>query len=380
MYQNKIHLFTFTDNINPGRSSELRHAYPIAHTFKRIVVMQREERELTDLDEPSLGAMTCVQIEDSTKPPGTNSTISRSSTTEETFCTGCGYMIFDKYIYKVMDDCYHESCLRCSACQQQLGANPTCYARHGQVYCADDHQLLFGKRCRRCRYPLQTKDIVYKVHFMTYHAHCFSCACCQKPFTKGDEYYFLETEILCAQDYQNNAYHLHAASVDNTSIYDESSRSEHHRKTPKRPRTILNALQRKQFKAAFEKSSKPSRKVREQLAKETGLSVRVVQVWFQNQRAKMKKMVKKGDCSKSERSEERSTEENRSSDDESLFNMDSDEIEEKSTLLNLSSSLPTSLPNSLPNNLSSNMTNDMSNPIQKLYHMTASQIYFPYTA
>ena len=36
-----------------------------------------------------------------------------------------------------------------------------------------------------------------------------------------------------------------------------------------------------------------SAQVREALAKETGLSVRVVQVWFQNQRAKMKKMEKK---------------------------------------------------------------------------------------
>jgi LIM homeobox transcription factor 1 len=33
--------------------------------------------------------------------------------------------------------------------------------------------------------------------------------------------------------------------------------------------------------------------VREALAKETGLSVRVVQVWFQNQRAKMKKLQRK---------------------------------------------------------------------------------------
>ena len=49
-------------------------------------------------------------------------------------------------------------------------------------------------------------------------------------------------------------------------------------------------MQRRQFKASFEVSPKPCRKVREALAKETGLSVRVVQVWFQNQRAKMKKM------------------------------------------------------------------------------------------
>lgn len=35
------------------------------------------------------------------------------------------------------------------------------------------------------------------------------------------------------------------------------------------------------------------KQVREALAKETGLSVRVVQVWFQNQRAKVKKIQRK---------------------------------------------------------------------------------------
>uniref|UniRef100_A0A7E4VTP1 Homeobox domain-containing protein n=1 Tax=Panagrellus redivivus TaxID=6233 RepID=A0A7E4VTP1_PANRE len=72
--------------------------------------------------------------------------------------------------------------------------------------------------------------------------------------------------------------------------------SHHHsnsKKLSKRPRTILNSSQRKAFKIAFEKGPKPTKKVREMLAKETGLSVRVVQVWFQNQRAKIKKIQRK---------------------------------------------------------------------------------------
>lgn len=65
------------------------------------------------------------------------------------------------------------------------------------------------------------------------------------------------------------------------------------RRGPKRPRTILNTQQRRAFKASFDVSPKPCRKVRETLAKETGLSLRIVQVWFQNQRAKVKKIQKK---------------------------------------------------------------------------------------
>merc|ERR550525_170890 len=77
--------------------------------------------------------------------------------------------------------------------------------------------------------------------------------------------------------------------------YDEMAggRPRDGRRGPKRPRTILTAAQRRQFKASFEISPKPCRKVREALAKDTGLSVRVVQVWFQNQRAKMKKMQRR---------------------------------------------------------------------------------------
>lgn len=50
------------------------------------------------------------------------------------------------------------------------------------------------------------------------------------------------------------------------------------RRGPKRPRTILNTQQRRAFKASFEVSPKPCRKVRENLAKDTGLSLRIVQV------------------------------------------------------------------------------------------------------
>lgn len=74
------------------------------------------------------------------------------------------------------------------------------------------------------------------------------------------------------------------------------------RRITKRPRTILNAVQRYDFREAFKLSQKPCRKVREHLASKTGLSVRVVQVWFQNERAKVKKMQRRSQLAQSQKS------------------------------------------------------------------------------
>ena len=46
------------------------------------------------------------------------------------------------------------------------------------------------------------------------------------------------------------------------------------------------------LKQAYNNSSKPPRHIREQLAAETNLDMRVVQVWFQNRRAKEKRLKK----------------------------------------------------------------------------------------
>ncbi|CAI2355541.1 unnamed protein product [Caenorhabditis sp. 36 PRJEB53466] len=270
-------------------------------------------------------------------------------------CLGCGFAIKDKYIYKVMEDNYHEGCLRCFCCQLSLSSSKKCFARDGNIYCENDHQMLYGKRCRRCMTFLLPTDIVHRVHHIYYHAQCFSCCSCQSRFRTGDEYHFLDGEVFCRNDYQS------ICNIGSNINIENIVRSEIHRKTPKRPRTILNAQQRRQFKNAFEKSSKPSRKVREQLANETGLSVRVVQVWFQNQRAKIKKLNKKDldslvDGFKNPESEGRSTEDIRSSDDEeSIFNLESDEMEVL-------------------------VTSRYADPIQKLYNMTSSQVYFPFNS
>merc|ERR1719507_1400001 len=56
------------------------------------------------------------------------------------------------------------------------------------------------------------------------------------------------------------------------------------------PRTTIKAKQLEVLKTAFNQTPNPTRHIREQLAKETGLPMRVIQVWFQNKRSKERRM------------------------------------------------------------------------------------------
>ena len=151
------------------------------------------------------------------------------------------------------------------------------------------------------------QDMVMRVQHHIYHLPCFNCSVCFRPLEKGQQYFMNAGQLFCHLHYDPSAFYSAPSSYGGGgpgSVIDDldddllddglcSIRSRDGRRGPKRPRTILTSVQRRQFKASFEVSPKPCRKVREALAKDTGLSVRVVQVWFQNQRAKMKKIQRK---------------------------------------------------------------------------------------
>ena len=123
-----------------------------------------------------------------------------------------------------------------------------------------------------------------------FHLPCFVCWICCQPLQKGEQFVLRGGQLFCRHDFEKDMYQQ---CTDEDLLLDDAIRPRDGRRGPKRPRTILTSAQRRQFKASFELSPKPCRKVREALAKDTGLSVRVVQVWFQNQRAKMKKIQRK---------------------------------------------------------------------------------------
>ncbi|KAA8592806.1 hypothetical protein FQN60_018261 [Etheostoma spectabile] len=161
---------------------------------------------------------------------------------------------------------------------------------------------LFATKCSGCMEKIAPTEFVMRALECVYHLNCFCCCVCDRQLRKGDEFVLKEGQLLCKIDYEREKDLLSSVSPDDS----DSEKSDDEEldikpekgiggqgkgddgkdpRRPKRPRTILTTQQRRAFKASFE--------VRETLAAETGLSVRVVQVWFQNQRAKMKKLARR---------------------------------------------------------------------------------------
>ncbi|XP_061094904.1 LIM homeobox transcription factor 1-alpha [Conger conger] len=219
--------------------------------------------------------------------------------TEKAVCEGCHRLIRDKYLLRVNDGFWHERCVHCAACREPL--QNTCFLKEKKLYCKRDYANLIAVRCHGCAEVIAPAELVMRAREAVYHLRCFRCCVCACQLQKGDHCVLREGQLLCARDYEGLASPTSSDSGKSDEEEDEPEKTasggngveDADHKRPKRPRTILTTQQRRAFKASFEVSSKPCRKVRETLAAETGLSVRVVQVWFQNQRAKMKKLARR---------------------------------------------------------------------------------------
>ncbi|XP_043246850.1 LIM homeobox transcription factor 1-beta.1-like [Amphibalanus amphitrite] len=213
-------------------------------------------------------------------------------------CAGCSLKITDRFLLRMMDASWHEECLVCSVCRVRL--TQSCFTKDNKVFCKYDYERLYLVKCSGCGERALPHELVMRAQTQVYHMQCFVCVVCCQLLQKGDQFVLRQGQLLCRADYEKEMFMLQQtqgdfwdAGIPGLDLGDETGRPRDGRRGPKRPRTILTSAQRRQFKASFEVSPKPCRKIREALAKETGLSVRVVQVWFQNQRAKMKKLQRR---------------------------------------------------------------------------------------
>ncbi|KAA3680694.1 LIM homeobox protein 3/4, partial [Paragonimus westermani] len=189
-------------------------------------------------------------------------------------CAGCKQLVFDRTIMRVLNQHWHTNCLKCMDCG--LFLSDKCFIRTDEIYCKSDFFRRFGTKCAACEKGIPPSEIVRTAQTNVYHLECFACVVCDRLLNTGDEFYLLrDRKLMCKLDFE--AAKAREAELDNAN---------------KRPRTTITARQLEALKRAYNESPKPVRHVREQLSTETGLDMRVVQVWFQNRRAKEKRLKK----------------------------------------------------------------------------------------
>ncbi|XP_053258652.1 insulin gene enhancer protein ISL-2 isoform X1 [Podarcis raffonei] len=225
-------------------------------------------------------------------------------------CVGCGSEIHDQYILKVSPDLeWHAACLKCADCSQYLDETCTCFVRDGKTYCKRDYIRLFGIKCAKCASGFSSSDLVMRARDNVYHLECFRCSVCSRQLLPGDEFSLRDHELLCRADHSllvdragsaesppRSPGHLQGARqglqlADSVPGRQPSLRPHVHKQAEKttRVRTVLNEKQLHTLRTCYAANPRPDALMKEQLVEMTGLSPRVIRVWFQNKRCKDKK-------------------------------------------------------------------------------------------
>uniref|UniRef100_A0A2K5XEQ3 ISL LIM homeobox 2 n=1 Tax=Mandrillus leucophaeus TaxID=9568 RepID=A0A2K5XEQ3_MANLE len=210
---------------------------------------------------PFLGAMG----DHSKKKPGT------------AMCVGCGSQIHDQFILRVSPDLeWHAACLKCAECSQYLDETCTCFVRDGKTYCKRDY--CFSVLVRNC--VLGTRLCV------------FSCAREKLRVHMSEHGELCRIVGLRAGGWRPLAnLWPHPVLADAGSGRQPALRPHVHKQTEKttRVRTVLNEKQLHTLRTCYAANPRPDALMKEQLVEMTGLSPRVIRVWFQNKRCKDKK-------------------------------------------------------------------------------------------
>lgn len=57
---------------------------------------------------------------------------------------------------------------------------------------------VFGtRRCSRCMASISSSELVMRARHLVFHIRCFSCAVCNTPLTKGDQFGMRDSSVFC---------------------------------------------------------------------------------------------------------------------------------------------------------------------------------------
>ncbi|CAF1240031.1 unnamed protein product [Adineta ricciae] len=192
-------------------------------------------------------------------------------------CSACQIPIADQFYLRVGSKIFHESCLQCAVCQIALDKQQTCFFKGLQILCRQDYYKHFGNKCSKCGRHIQPSDWVRRAREHVYHLACFACNTCKRQLSTGEEFALQSSHVLCKTHF-----------IDPNETNDGKDDTKQGK--AKRVRTTFTEEQLQILQANFEVDSNPDGQDLERIAQITGLSKRVIQVWFQNTRARQKKV------------------------------------------------------------------------------------------
>ncbi|CAB1321775.1 unnamed protein product [Coregonus sp. 'balchen'] len=211
-------------------------------------------------------------------------------------CAGCGGKIADRYYLLAVDKQWHMRCLKCCECKLNLESELTCFSKDGSIYCKEDYYRRFSvQRCARCHLGISASEMVMRARDLVYHLNCFTCTSCNKMLTTGDHFGMKDSLVYCRLHFENliqGEYQTHFNHADVASHKGLGPANALGLSYFNGVGTVQKGRPRKRKSpgpgadlAAYNADAKDLK----QLAQKTGLTKRVLQVWFQNARAKFRR-------------------------------------------------------------------------------------------
>ncbi len=240
-------------------------------------------------------------------------------------CSGCLQEIGQgEYYLNAWDQFYHWDCYKCCLCLRKVNTGEEIHLTHDNRFiCKEDFTARM--KCQdefendskiKSEHDYDKENSSYKSHQIqpstsTPNSNLSSSDCLKED--DGD-IHMSDCSLDCKDDDQicltntntnnnnnssstcsSSSYHQKKSNLDNTDNGNSNG--------PKKrgPRTTIKTKQLEQLKSAFAATPKPTRHIREELARETGLAMRVIQVWFQNRRSKERRIKQSITCGGSRR-------------------------------------------------------------------------------